>query len=51
MIATMKMIVLFLVTMLLLKYSLGNAESGSVETVDVAKKGIILKCIPLKSQM
>ena len=31
MIATMKMIVLLLVTTLLLKYSLGNEETGSVE--------------------
>ena len=30
-IATMKMIVLLLVTTLLLKYSLGNVESGNVE--------------------
>ena len=42
MIATMKIIVLLLVTTLLLKYSLGNAESRSVETVDVAKQGIII---------
>ncbi len=42
MIATMKMIVLFLVTTLLLNYSLGNTESESVEALDVAKQGILI---------